>query len=293
MTLPNDPCPCNSGLQYSECHQTVQEASDTDLLAVGHREYARRWEGNTTYYEGQGLYRLLAEHLAGYGPVERVVDVGCGRGQGLAALQALSAGSHFLVGIDENPACLAAAAERLNAPASRTRLKDKLLGPRQYELEHISGRLPSLAPITLIQADILRPDPEFEDWILSLAPFDAVTMWFTGVHGARQYDTLMSELEIDSDRTHRLMIDLAALDLAGGVLPPGGRLQIVQRGYTEHLPTLIAQTRDDMADLSSNGPVSLVDLKAFPYREPATGPRIGVGGSGTGGFAFSAIFHRI
>ncbi|WP_457662530.1 SEC-C metal-binding domain-containing protein [Sinorhizobium medicae] len=92
---PNDPCPCNSGLLYGECHQPVVEASDEDLLAVGHREYARRWEGNTTFYEEQGLYQSLAEHLAGAGQIERIVDVGCGRGQGIAALRALANGSHF------------------------------------------------------------------------------------------------------------------------------------------------------------------------------------------------------
>ncbi len=60
--------------------------------------------------------------------------------------------------------------------------------------------MPPIAPVVLIQADMLRADPEFEDWIVALAPFDAVTMWFTGAHGARQYDALMSELNINSDR---------------------------------------------------------------------------------------------
>ncbi|WP_261330390.1 class I SAM-dependent methyltransferase [Rhizobium leguminosarum] len=269
------------------------EASDADLLTVGHREYARRWEGNTTYYEEQGLYGSLAEHLACFGPIERVVDVGCGRGQGIAALRALSNGSYFFVGIDENPACLNAAAERLVAPMPLVRLKEKLLGPRQYQLEPISGGLPVSTPIALIHADILRPDPEFEDWIISRAPFDAVTMWFTGAHGARQFDALMNELDIMSDRVHRMAIDLAAIDLAGGVLPAGRHLQIVQRGYTNHLPTLMAETKEEMEALSSHGPFSLADLKAFPYREPTTGPRIGVGGPGTGGFALSAIFRRL
>ncbi|MBY3290478.1 hypothetical protein HFO09_15580 [Rhizobium laguerreae] len=268
------------------------DASDADLLAVGQREYAKRWEGNTTYYEGQGLYCSLAEHLSVFGPIERIVDVGCGRGQGIAALRALSNGSHFLVGIDENPACLAGAAERLDVPAPRIRLKDKLIGPREYKLEHISGQLPDLAPVTLFHADILRADPEFEDWIVSLAPFDAITLWFTGAHGARQFDTLMSELDINSDRAHRMAIDLAALDLAGGVLAADGRLHVVQRGNTNHLPTLMEETRGEMEALASHGQFSLVDLRAFPYREPTTGPRIGLGRGVREGFALSAIFRR-
>ncbi|WP_132568428.1 SEC-C metal-binding domain-containing protein [Rhizobium sullae] len=47
MTIPSDPhhpCPCNSSLPYSECHQPVMEAPDEDRLAIGHQEYALRWK---------------------------------------------------------------------------------------------------------------------------------------------------------------------------------------------------------------------------------------------------------
>lgn len=109
MEFPTDPaapCPCPSGLPYGECHKPIIEAADAELLDVVHREYVRRWEGNASAYEVQGIYRWLAERLARFGPVRRVIDVGCGRGEGMAALREITGDEGLLVGIDENPDCL-------------------------------------------------------------------------------------------------------------------------------------------------------------------------------------------
>jgi trans-aconitate methyltransferase len=74
---------------------------------------------NADQYAAQGLYAALARELVQAGEVARVLDIGCGVGQGLEALSAaLPAAPRLLVGVDENPRCLAAAAERLGLPAS-------------------------------------------------------------------------------------------------------------------------------------------------------------------------------
>lgn len=227
---PNAPCPCPSGLPYSECHKIINEAGDAELLDVAHREYARRWAGNSSAYEAQGLYARLAAHLAGHGPLRRVIDVGCGRGQGLAALWKVTGEEGLLVGIDENPDCLAAAADLLGVSRPATRLVRVTAPGREFDVRPAPGRLSGKGPVVLAQADMLLPDPEFEQWLIGLAPVNAVTMWFTGVHPARQFDRLIRAVGIKDDRTHRMANDLATLDLAGAVLLPGGTLQIVGRG---------------------------------------------------------------
>lgn len=298
MKMPNDPaapCPCPSGLPYGECHKPIIEAGDSELLAVSHREYARRWEGNASAYEAQGLYGCLTAHLLKFGPVRRVIDVGCGRGQGLAELRKLTGANGLLVGIDENPDCLAAAAERLSIALPATRLV-RVSGPgRNYDVQPVAGWVPPVASVVLIQADMLRPDVEFEDWILALAPVDVVTMWFSGVHPARQHDKIVQKLDIGSDRKHRMANDLAAMDLARAVLPAGGLLQIVGRGTTNDQPWLIGETADTMRALAQHGPFEVVDVELHRYEEPTDGPRIAVGAAGIPGhtlYATSTILRR-
>lgn len=55
---------------------------------VGRRDYANRWRTNAEAYDAQGLYRKLAEHLSSFVRAAKVIDVGCGRGQGRAVLEA-------------------------------------------------------------------------------------------------------------------------------------------------------------------------------------------------------------
>jgi len=79
---------------------------------------AREWSENAEVYSTQGLYRSLAEDLISRGGITRILDIGCGLGHGLLALrQRLSADALQLIGIDENSACLAAAAAQLGIAA--------------------------------------------------------------------------------------------------------------------------------------------------------------------------------
>ena len=280
MELPTDPavpCPCPSGLPYGECHKPIIEASDAELLDVSHREYARRWAGNSSAYEAQGIYRWLTDHLAQFGPVRRVIDVGCGRGQGLDALRERTGDQGLLVGIDENPDCLAAAAERLGVVGPARRLVRVPAPGRAFDIQPLPGGLPVLSPVILIQADMLLPDPEFEAWVVTLAPVDAVTMWFTGVHPARQHHRLMLSLGITDDTLHRMTNDLATLDLAGAVLPPGGLLQIAGRAMASDRRWLVGETTESMRALAEHGPFDVIDVELGEYEEPTRSPRIALG----------------
>ncbi|RFC64374.1 hypothetical protein DYI37_08625 [Fulvimarina endophytica] len=298
MQMPADPtapCPCSSGLPYRECHKPILDASDAELLDVSQREYARRWEGNASFYEAQGLYGHLSAHILKFGRARRVIDVGCGRGQGLVDLRKLTGETGLLVGIDENPHCLRAAAQLLHLTSPATRIVRTPAHGRAYDVQMVSGMLPQMAPVVLVQADMLRPDLEFEDWIGTLAPFDAVTLWFSGVHPARQYDKFIQELSVDSDSNHRMANDLAAMDLAGSVLRVGGLLQIVSRGTTNDESRLIDETTNTMQSLTQHGPFDVVDVELHRYQEPMTGPRIAVGAAGISGhplYAVSAILRR-
>lgn len=296
-TAPDEPCPCQSGLFYRECHQAVREAPPAATLDVGRRDYADRWRGNAEFYEAQGLYRKLAEHLFSFSTATKGIDIGCGRGEGLAAMvEASGAKAHLFVGLDENPECLKAAAGRLgvNAPAERLRRID--LGDRRYDLDFISGKLPTPGCIMLAQTDLLRSDPELDRLILAASPYDAVTQWFGGIHSAREHDQIWMDMKISSDRVHRMATDLAALEYAANAVRDGGVFHVVTRLAGDDAARLLDVAKDEMTPLAAHGPVRLEVLALIPYEEPASGFRIGVGAPGSandaeGKFAASAIFR--
>jgi hypothetical protein len=176
-THPDDPCPCNSGLRYGDCHRELNEADPDRVLEIGRRRYAERWTANAGAYEAQGVYDRLAEHLASFGKISRVIDVGCGRGEGLVALRKVMTGTQsLLLGLDENPDCLLAASIRLGVNNPQERLKRIDSHGREYDLEYIHGRLPTLQGTCLIQTDLLRSDDELEAALASVPSFDAVTL---------------------------------------------------------------------------------------------------------------------
>jgi SAM-dependent methyltransferase len=276
----DQPCSCQSGLRYGDCHQEILEAPPSQVLDLGRRKYADRWRANAEAYERQGLYRTLAEHLSSFALPSKVIDVGCGRGEGIVALrEAADTSGSLVVGLDENPDCLKAAAERLANP--RTRLKRIGRGGRHYNLEIIPRRLPKLLPVTLAQTDLLRPDLELDGLIAAAGPYDAVTQWFTGIHPVREYDEITKQHEIDSDRTHRMATDLAALEYAANCVRNGGVLHVVTRVAGDDRTLLQENTEQEMLALARHGPVRLEEIVLLPYDEPTSDRRIGVGSPGT------------
>ena len=117
----------------------------------------------------------------------------------------------------------------------------------------------------------------------------------TGVHPARQFDSVIEERGITDDRFHRLHNDWEALNLAAGIVRPGGMLQIVGRGMANDPRWAIAEASDEMGQLATYGPFELIEVQAFPYDEPTSGPRIAVGNPAISGhqrYTTSAIFRR-
>lgn len=295
IIAPDEPCPCQSGLLYGECHQAVREAPPEAALDVGRQDYAERWRGNAEFYEAQGLYSRLSKHLSSFGAATKVIDVGCGRGEGVAAmLEAAGARAHLFVGLDENPECLKAAARRLGVSAPAVRLRRIDLGDRRHDIEIVAGKLPAPGRVVLAQTDLLRPDPELDQLLLAASPYDAVTQWFSGIHSAREHDRIWKDMDISSDRVHRMATDFAALEYAANVVRDGGVFHVVTRVAGDDPSGLLDAARDEMLALAAHGPVQLEDLILIPYEEPVTGPRIGLGAPGVSNepkFAASAIFR--
>jgi len=285
-------CPCGSGFAYRACHQPVVEAPPAARLDLARRAYARSWAVNAACYEAQGLYARLARHLASHRPGPRIVDLGCGRGDGMAALQRELAGE--IIGIDENPACLAAAAARVGIAAPGHRLQPTAFDDDGYELAYAAAAIPRLTGIALVQSDILRPDAALAS---ALGPVDAVTLWFPGTHKAREGDRLVGAMGLATDEHYAVAVELAAVSFAVRQLKPGGLLQIVDRAAHRDPAVIAAAYRHRFEAMAQATPLRLIDLMVIPYLEPAAGARVAVHALDPGRrrlptVAVSAIFRR-
>ena len=88
------------------------------MLAIARTIYAEEWASNASAYQAQGLYEMLAEHVAQAGELRVVLDVGCGQGQGVAALRAALPVTSHVIGVDQAGE-LKGPADSLKSPTSR------------------------------------------------------------------------------------------------------------------------------------------------------------------------------
>lgn len=281
---PDDTCACGSGRRYADCHMPIYTAPRGKAVEVAQEIYAREWGVNAHHYATEGLYAALAAELAEAGEVARVLDIGCGQGQGLEALSAAISGpGRLIAGIDENPHCLATAATRLGLPAAAIaspRVRSKL-GLRLYDA------VPATAPIAvqgdrvLVNADVLIADAALDIWLSQTGPFDAVTLWFTGGHKARSLTKVAQRINAQSDEDFRWAIEGRVMNLALRHLRPGGLIQLVLRAAGD-VETRRRELEAHRQGMIAEYPVGLVAVRAYPYAEPASPGAIvmrGIGGT--------------
>jgi hypothetical protein len=79
----------------------------------------------------------------------------------------------------------------------------------------------------LVNADVLVGDPALHAWLRGAAPFDAVTLWFTGGHKARSITKTARRIGAESDEDFRWAIEAEVVELATRYLRPGGLVQLV------------------------------------------------------------------
>lgn len=269
----NDPCWCGTGRKYEYCHQKIDAAFGAEKYAASQAVYAQNWETTAEMHSNAGVYEWLAGELKQFQP-RRILDVGSGSGHGLISFLKVLGDDTSIVAIDENPNCL-----------QLTRSTLEKIGLVEIELEkrvtvttssrgfsHTTKPIGSSfsKQVTLLESD-LCDDPYLADALLKSGPFDAVTVWMSGVHMLRQHNESVLASGVKSDGEHRLYVQNAAYELADKILKVGGVLQIGERGVAmdyEFIREDLLRSHREQASVTS---LKVLGLTHRPYQEPESG----------------------
>jgi SAM-dependent methyltransferase len=190
-----------------------------------------RWQVSARNFDLQKAYDWMASLLAPSQP-NRILDIGCGSGEGLAAVHRRFPNSRIL-SCDENLDALSAAQERLKNIGAHVsvipRISVVAINDRSHELKFQPGKLKMGHGITLIESDILIDD-DLLSFLAVQKEFDAITIWLIGSHRLR-YDecTNLASFNIQSPESYRHAVQWTAFAMAGRVLRRGGIIQTVDR----------------------------------------------------------------
>jgi SAM-dependent methyltransferase len=267
----NDDCWCGSRRKYKHCHFQIDTAPEDQKYAASQAVYARNWKATAQHHFDGRVYHWLAEQIAAAKP-KRVLDVGCGSGHGLIALRDIL-GALQIVAIDENRSCLQETRETLRRRGVDAHVINRMSvtrtsGGYAHVAEPLS--LPSDAACVLIESDVCN-DPYLLPALRASGPFDAVTIWLTGVHMLRQENVNVLARGIDSDGEHRLYVQNATYVLADSILRSGGVLQVGDRRVAPDSPLLRADVQRSHEHQAS---VTSLHVKSLTYRlydEPDSG----------------------
>lgn len=273
---PTEPCPCKSGLSYGQCHKPIFDAPEGKMLDVAHDQYAKAWSRNAAHYSDQGLYLDQAQDLARSGTILKVLDVGCGHGQGIAALRDSLPQDAWILGIDENTACLAGAARLLDVPPTSlnsNRMVDQVLPNGRYRSTYLDQEVLLGASPNLLQSNLLTKDRAFDSILDGVGPLDAITLWFVGIHKANSATELASYFEVKGDADYRELVEDAVIELAGKRLKAGGVVHVAMRANYPDKAFAEQNAKESYAELLQGGRYVFGDVIARPYTEPS--PQVG------------------
>ncbi len=185
---------------------------------------------NGTYLRSSKLYDWMAEDLS---LLQRLIEFGTGGGH--STLSLLRQG-HSVIGIDENPFCLAHAAELLRAEGfhveviQRGRPRLTVDGTTFWiEYDPINVRM-SNETVYLIEGNIFA-DPNLLEWLHSNQQFDGGVCWLTGGHKLIRKNTLLpTAIRTATAQLYRIQFQEQVYCISDTLIKEGGALSFVDRG---------------------------------------------------------------
>ena len=220
--------------------------SDTGIVSKlnqARRRYAKEWGGgNASKFSVEGYYAWMAGFLDGCGTV---LEVGVGNGSSTQAL--LNAGL-TVIGIDENPACLKAAAKILAAHGNEVASEFRgnvNIATSGYSITYRSPQSPFPGNGCLLLEGDIMDDSTLLEWIRSNGGVDAIVCWLMGTYQERVLNTTVANAGIRNPAGYRATVQQQVCRIANHLLPEHGLVHIVDR---------CLMTPDESGNVPGSGP---------------------------------------
>ena len=252
--------------------QHSQQMQRINLHTDEKTRYCSHWQNNASTFLDQGCYEWMAEQLTPHSP-KRVLDIGCGTGEGILAL--LAAGVETIVAFEENFDCIKETEEKLISRGHAVNVVPRIGYDEGADGRHDliidqDSSIEETATITLVHADILlhQVDVPLAAFLKSTEPFDAVTIWLMGTYDMRRTCRALDPLNLVDHKDYRLRVQNLAYEIADEVLEAGGVFQAVDRGLmpdTENLRSMAFKMHEEQASVTS---LKVSDFAYRSYTEP-------------------------
>lgn len=270
---PYEPCYCplgQKGNKYKFCHYPIDSAPAENRRELSQKAYIQKWENNADYFRGQGCYAWMSSLMAKHSP-QRILDVGCGNGDGILAMKAACPNAK-IISCDDNAACLTSARNKIEPLGLSVevihRLHQSAAGEKYHEMRNERGLLktpPAHIDFSLIHADIIW-DIEFKDFLKSLTKFDAITVWLMGTYDLKPQCKNIGGMT--SEGHYRLKVQNSLYELADKILRHEGVLQVVDRFRYKpdaNPMEIIVQSHQEQASVTS---LEFIEYQSRDYLEP-------------------------
>ena len=288
------PCWCDSGRLYADCHRAIDAMSANGAIDGRRLEYAKRWSASSVSLQKQDAYTWAAAQVACYKPV-RILDIGCGFGLGLKALH--KAFGAQIVTTEENRFLASATVEHLRRSKIDASFLDRVRYTAQgdsFETEFERGVLREQAPVTIIGTDILAADTELEQFLATVERFDLLTIWLIGTSPVNQYARHAAAQKLTDPRLYRESVHKICFQWANQFLRADGVIHIVDRGPAPDGEVTETDIKSFYEEYAQNTGFRVKSLTWKPYLERSDGRGIPMqsGGRPTPSFLLSVVAQR-
>ena len=287
-----DFCYCNSGKLYKDCCKIREIYKPNKLIGFDKRNYLKKWTVDSNYFKEKNYYNWMTEKLYSCLTPKRILDIGCGTGNGIIELLKNN-NIEQIISIEDNTECIKQSLENIKKITSDVsviyRGKENISKKGLYFVDYSDiSEIPD-SKVILIEGDILL-DSILINFLLK-QKFDAITCWLIGTHISKNSHIKLFNL-IQSNSDYRLRIENKLYEIADKVLNENGVLQIVDRiGYipSEEYKNSIRESHEDQASVTELNIYKIDFLEYEPLTNGIPMIRTGINNSDSNKVAFVSV----